>query len=262
LLCSIRRFRGKKVIIPVFLNSQAVRKKMKKVVERERNKSYYRVLHVPIWIWVFFILPGHLTFSLYTHGPDRRHAIWLAIVAAVCIWRGLRGRLPGVEPKPYITYFGVHQPNLGYRVVCYTAAWIDLLVPFTLNLMGMAGAVITGEYKVAELYRWLYYPLAALVVLATALDITPRARRSTANEGAERGWFYVAIWTVVASQLTGWAMWRLGSRMALSTEELAWARLGTTLLVAAVLLTLGFLGKLGRTERYRPMEEALATAQS
>ena len=38
---------------------------MKKVVEREKNKNYYRVLHVPIWIWVFWILPGHLTAALY-----------------------------------------------------------------------------------------------------------------------------------------------------------------------------------------------------
>ncbi len=52
---------------------------MKKVVEREKNKNYYRVLHVPIWIWVFWILPGHLTADLYAHGPDRRHWIWLAI---------------------------------------------------------------------------------------------------------------------------------------------------------------------------------------
>jgi hypothetical protein len=229
---------------------------MKKVVERERNKTYYRVLHLPIWIWVFFILPGHLTFDLYTHGPDRRHAILLAIITAACIWRGLVGRLPGVEPKPYVTYFGVHQPNLGYRVVCYTAAWIDLLVPFALNLIGMAVAVSTGVWKLKELYLWLYYPLAALVLLGTALDITPRARRSTANEGAERAWFYVAIWTVVASQLTGWAMWRLGSRMAFNSQELAWIRLGVTVLVAAVLLMLGILGKLPRTERYRATEEA------
>ena len=53
---------------------------MKKVVERERNKNYYRVLHVPIWIWAFWILPGHLTADLYAHGPDRRHWIWLAVV--------------------------------------------------------------------------------------------------------------------------------------------------------------------------------------
>jgi hypothetical protein len=224
---------------------------MKKVVERERNKTYYRILHLPIWFWVFFVLPGHLTFDLYAHGPDRRHAIWLAIVIAVCIWRGLAGRLPGVEPRPYVTHFGVYQPNLGYRVVCYTAAWIDLLVPFTLNIIGMLVAVITGAWQIAQLYRWLYYPLAALVMLGTALDLTPRARRSTANEGAERAWFYVGIWTVVPAQAVGWAMWRLGSRMALNNHELTWVRLGATVLVAAVLLALGVLGKLPRTQRYR-----------
>jgi hypothetical protein len=233
---------------------------MKKVVERERNKTYYRVLHLPIWVWVFFILPGHLTFALYTPGPDRRHAIWLAIVVAVCIWRGLAGRLPGVEPKPYITHFGVHQPNLGYRVVCYTAAWIALLVPFTLNLAGMVMAASTGTWEIDQLYVWLYYPLAALVVLATAFDFTPRARRSTANEGAERAWFYVAAWTVIPAQLTGWAMWRLGSRMEFGHEQLTLVRLGTTVLVAAVLLTLGVMGKLPRTERYRAGEQPLEAA--
>jgi len=50
---------------------------MKKVVDRERNKGYYRLLHAPVWIWVFFILPGNLTFALYAHGPDRRHGWWL-----------------------------------------------------------------------------------------------------------------------------------------------------------------------------------------
>ncbi|HZI56837.1 MAG TPA: hypothetical protein VFF39_08680, partial [Verrucomicrobiae bacterium] len=87
---------------------------MKKVVERERNKNYYRVFHVPIWIWVFWILPGHLTADLYAHGPDRRHWIWLAIVTAVCIWRGFAGYLPGGEPRPYITHYGEPKPNLWY----------------------------------------------------------------------------------------------------------------------------------------------------
>jgi len=234
---------------------------MKRVVERERNKNYYRVLHLPIWIWVFFILPGHLTFDLYTHGPDRRHAIWLAIVAAICVWRGIAGRLPGVEPQPYVTHFGVHQPNLWYRVVCYTAAWIDLLVPFTLNFIGLFVAVFTGMWSLKQLYSWFYYPLAALIVLATVFDWTPRTRRSTANEGAERAWFYVAIWTVVPAQLTGWAMWRLGSRMHFTAPELAWARLGVTLLVASVLVILGIKGKLPRTQRYR-VEEQMLTAST
>ena len=140
---------------------------MKKVVEREKNKNYYRVLHVPIWIWVFWILPGHLTADLYAHGPDRRHWIWLAIVTAVCIWRGFAGRLPGGEPRPYITHYGEPKPNLWYRVVCYTAAWIDLLVPFTINLIGLAINFFFGRWIINDLFYKLYYPLAAAIVLAT-----------------------------------------------------------------------------------------------
>ena len=137
------------------------------------------VLHVPIWIWVFWILPGHLTAPLYAHGPDRRHWIWLAIVTAVCIWRGFVGRLPGGEERPYITHYGEEKPNLWYRVICYTSAWIDLLVPFTINLVGLVINVVAGKYQIDVLYSNLYYVLAGLIVLGTVFDITPRARRST-----------------------------------------------------------------------------------
>ena len=223
---------------------------MKKVVERERNKGYYRLLHVPIWIWVFFILPGNLTSDLYAHGPDRRHWIWLMIVTVVCAWRGLVGRLPGVEPKPYITHYGVDQPNLPYRVVCYTAAWIDLLVPFALNAIGLVVAVLTGRWVIEDLYLWLYYPLMALIVLATLLDWTPRAQRSTLREGSEKAWFYVAIWTVVPTQVISWGMWRLGKTMALSPHALTEARFITFFVCTALFFVLGWRGSLPRTERY------------
>ena len=224
---------------------------MKKVVERERNKTYYRALHVPIWLWVFFILPGNLTYDLYVHGPDRRHAIWFALVFVVCAWRGIAGRLPGVEPRPYVTHYGVDQPNLPYRVVCYTAAWIDLLVPFTLNLVGITYANLTGSYVLADLYTWTYYPLALVVVAATLLDYTPRARRSTANEGAEKGWFYVAIYTVVPTQVASWAAWRLGGAMGLEKVSMARLRLLVFLLVGAWFFYLALRGKLPRSQRYR-----------
>jgi len=222
---------------------------MKKVVTRERNKGYYRVLHVPIWVWVFWVLPGNLTSDLYQHGPDRRHWIWLAIVVAVCAWRGALGRLPGVEPKPYITHYGVDTPNLGYRVVCYTAAWIDLLVPYSLNLLGLVIANISGKWMVPQLYIWLYYPLALAIVLATALNWTPRARRSTRNEGVEKAWFYVAIWTVVPCQVAAWAMWRLGPRLGFEGTSLTRARLATFLIVSAGLFAITYLGLLPRTQR-------------
>ena len=223
---------------------------MKKVVERERNKIYYRVLHVPIWIWVFWILPGHLTRDLFQSGPDRRHWIWLAVVTAVCAWRGFLGRLPGAEPKPYVTYWGVHQPNLWYRVVCYTAAWIDLIVPYAMNALGILIAAVTGRWMVLDLYTWLYYPLALAIVLVTVMDGTPRPKRSTRYEGAERAWFYVAIWTVVPSQLVGWAAWRLGGSLGVGPEQLVWIRLVSFFAVTMLFLFLGVKGRLPRTKRY------------
>jgi hypothetical protein len=223
---------------------------MKKVVERERNKNYYRVLHLPIWIWVFFILPGHLTYELYLHGPARAHGWWLAGVILVCAWRGWRGRLPGVEPRPYITHYGIDQPNLAYRVVCYTAAWIDILTPFALNLVGLVIASLTGRWILQQLYAWLYYPLAAAVVLATFLDWTPRARRSTIGEGAEKGWFYVGIWTVVPAQVAIWGAWRLGGRLGLEPLLLSRFRFSVFLAVAGIFFLMGLKGKLPRTQRY------------
>jgi len=231
---------------------------MKRVVERTRNKNYYRVLHAPLWIWVFWILPGNLTADLYAHGPDRRHWIWLAIVTAVCVWRAYVGRLPGAEPRPYITHYGEDKPNLWYRVTCYTAAWIDLLVPFLINLGGLVINFFTGRWVIGELYVKLYYILAAVIILATVLDLTPRARRSTRNEGAEKGWFYVAVWTVVPTQLAGWAMWRMGRYFALAPRALDDLRLLTFLIVAAIFFTLGLLAKLPRTERYNLSDHQLA----
>ena len=233
---------------------------MKRAVERERNKIYYRALHAPLWVWVFFILPGQLTYAFYTKGPDARHAWWLAAIVAVCIWRAYAGRLPGCEFRPYVTYYGVDQPNLPYRVVSYSAAWMDLLLPFALNAIGLLVPVATGQWLLASLYRGLYYPFCAAILLATILVCTPRARRSTHNEGAERAWFYVAVWTVVPAQLAAWAAWRLGGRMGLETMPLAWLRFVVFFSVATAALWLGIAERLPRTERYTE-PEALAPAE-
>src|SRR5207244_1970989 len=47
---------------------------------RERNKLHYRFNHWPIWIFVFFIAPGPLTFDLFERGFDARMALWLGAV--------------------------------------------------------------------------------------------------------------------------------------------------------------------------------------
>lgn len=223
---------------------------MKLAAGRSRNKTYYRALHVPIWIWVFFTLPGALTADLYEHGPDWRHGAWLAAVAAVCVWRGWRGRLPGAEPRPYITHYGVDLPNLPYRVVCYTAAWIDIVVPWAINLAGLCIAVAGGGWVVRGLYGGVYDALALGIVAATAANLVPRARRSIRNEGVERGWFYVGVWTAVPTQAAAWAMWRLGPALGVSAEALPAARLAVFIGVSVLMLALGTAQLLPRTWRY------------
>ena len=72
---------------------------------RDRNKVNYRLAHWPIWIFVFFIAPGPLTFELFERGFDRRMVLWLAVVLAVTgialeqVARNMRARGILAAPK-------------------------------------------------------------------------------------------------------------------------------------------------------------------
>ena len=94
---------------------------------RVRNKTYYRFLHWPIWIWVFFLAPGPLTFNLFAHGFSAANSAWLAVVLIGTGIAGRSGQLPGVEPAPYILRFDEDRPNPLYRKVCYTFGWNAVL---------------------------------------------------------------------------------------------------------------------------------------
>ncbi|HEX7958958.1 MAG TPA: hypothetical protein VF493_03525, partial [Terriglobales bacterium] len=78
---------------------------------RERNKLHYRFAHWPIWIAVFYLAPGPMTFTLFAHGIDRRMGLWLVVVLVGTGIAGLFGKLPGVEPRPYIIRFTEDRPN-------------------------------------------------------------------------------------------------------------------------------------------------------
>ena len=110
---------------------------------RDRNKLYYRFNHWPIWIFVFFIAPGPLTFDLFERGFDTRMALWLGAVLLGTGAAGLRGSLPGVEPRPYIIRFTEDRPNPLYRRVCYTFAWSAVITFAVLNAAGLVIAIVT-----------------------------------------------------------------------------------------------------------------------
>src|SRR5574338_600361 len=126
---------------------------------RERNKIRYRLSHWPIWIYVFFIAPGPLTFDLFSQGADRRMFIWLAIVLVGTGIAGLRGKLPGVEPRPYIIRFTEDRPNPLYRRVCYTLAWSEVIAFAVLNMAGLAMATATGVWRLRQMYDVAYFPI-------------------------------------------------------------------------------------------------------
>jgi hypothetical protein len=175
---------------------------------RERNKIYYRFAHWPIWIWVFFLAPGPLTFDLFAHGGSRSHLIWLAAVLLGTGVAGLFGQLPGVEPRPYILRFCEDRPNPMYRRVCYTFAWNALLNFALLNLAGLVVACITHRWMLKQIYARWYFPVFIVIVGGGLLGLLPRAGRSTKGEGIERRYFYAAVWSITLSQTSLLVLWK------------------------------------------------------
>jgi hypothetical protein len=176
---------------------------------RERNKISYRLAHWPIWIWVFFIAPGPLTFDLFSNGFDSRMALWLGIVLLGTGIAGIRGRLPGVEPRPYIIRFTEDRPNPLYRRICYTVAWSEVIAFAVLNAAGLAHAIATGVWELRRFYDVAYFPMVGSVWLLGALGRLPRVKRSTEGEGHERRYFYGSVWAVCVAQPVLWLLWKL-----------------------------------------------------
>jgi hypothetical protein len=175
---------------------------------REHNKVSYRVAHWPIWIWVFFIAPGPLTLDLFDRGFDSRMALWLGAVLVATGIAGLRGRLPGVEPRPYIIRFTEDRPNPLYRRVCYTLAWSEVIAFALLNMTGLVMAIATGAWRMRQIYDVAYFPIVITLWLLGAFGLLPRVKRSTQNEGHERRYFYGSVWAVCIAQPVLWFLWR------------------------------------------------------
>jgi hypothetical protein len=213
---------------------------------RERNTRLYRLAHWPLWIWVFFLAPGPLTFTLFAHGFSRRNLLWLALVLIGTGIAAIRGSLPGAEPAPYILRFDEDKPNPLYRRVCYTFAWNAVLSFALLNLAGLTIAAATGTWYMKQIYTYAYAPLCATILLLGALGLLPRVRRSTKGEGTERRYFYGSVWAVVAAQTLLLAVWKmLPANRAAAILKLA--------VFCGALLAMAFAAYRGALPRTRPI---------
>ena len=221
---------------------------------RHRNKLYYRFNHWPIWIFVFFIAPGPLTFDLFERGFDRRMLVWLAAVLTGTAIAGLRGRLPGCEPAPYIIRFTEDRPNPLYRRFCYTTAWGEVVAFAVLNIAGLAYAAVSGEWRLKQMYEAAYFPIAGTVWLLGAFGQLPRVRRSTKGEGHERRYFYGSVWAVTIAQPVLWLLWKVLPQSTISDV----VKLGAFVGILAFVGNLARLGVLPRTRPIVPGELAVS----
>ena len=219
---------------------------------RTRNKTYYRFNHWPIWIFVFFLIPGPVTFHLFAEGFQSSMKWWLLAVLIGTGIAGLRGKLPGCEPAPYIIRFTEDRPNPLYRRVCYTFAWSAAITYGLLNLTGLVVALVTGKWMMKQIYYYGYFPIAVPIWILGALGRLPRVMASTKGEGHERRYFYGTVWAMCIAQPTLWLLYKVLPR----------TRTSDVIELIVFIGMLGFVGYLSskgvlpRTRRILPGEIA------
>jgi hypothetical protein len=176
---------------------------------RECNTVGYRLAHWPIWIFVFFLAPGPLTFDIFAGRGNRWNVLWLTAVLIGTGIAALRGRLPGAEPGPYILRFTEDRPNPFYRRVCYTFGWNAAINFAGMNLLGLLVAARTGHWYMQQIYARVYPAVLLLIVLLGLAGLLPRVRRSTRGEGWERRYFYGTVWAVTLAQTVLLILWKV-----------------------------------------------------
>ncbi len=217
---------------------------------RTRNTRIYRACHWPIWIFVFFLAPGPLTFSLFAHGFSLGNSLWLGLVLVGTGIAALRGRLPGAEPGPYILRFDEDKPNPLYRRVCYSFAWTAVLSYALLNMTGLLIAAVTGVWQMKQIYTYAYLPLAAVILLLGAAGKLPRVESSTRSEGTHRRYFYGSVWAVTAAQTLLLVLWKALPQ----TSATSLIKLGAYVGALALMGWFAYRGMLPRTRPILPGE--------
>ena len=207
---------------------------------RTTNTVRYRLAHWPVWVWVYFIAPGPVTAALFAGQAGPWTWLWFVAVLIGTSLAAKSGLLPGTEPAPYILRFGDDLPNPMYRRVCYSVAWSVILTFAIVNMVGVLDVVVTGQWRMREIYAAVYLPVAASIWIIGALGRLPRARRSTKFEGIDRRYFYGSVWVVTISQVVLLVLWKTLP----ATRESDFVKLAAysgSLLATSLLARYGFL---------------------
>jgi hypothetical protein len=115
-----------------------------------------------------------------------------------------------------------------------------------LNMAGLLYAVVTGTWRMKQIYLYGYSPLCALILLLGILGKLPRVGPSTKGEGFERRYFYGSVWSVTAAQTVLLILWKL-------LPETRTGSLVKLLAFAGVLGLMGWATSRGLLPRTRPI---------
>jgi hypothetical protein len=159
--------------------------------------------------------------------------------------------LPGVEPAPYILRFDEDKPNPVYRRVCYTFAWNAVVNFALLNMAGLAYAVVTGVWRLKQIYTYTYSPLCAVILLLGMVGKLPRVGPSTKGEGTERRYFYGSVWAVTAAQTILLVLWKTLPPAISATRTGSLIKL---VVFVGVLASMGLAASRGVLPRTRPIQ--------
>ena len=69
-----------------------------------------------------------------------------------------------------------------------------------LNITGLVMAIVTGTWRLRQLYDAAYFPIVGSVWVLGAFGLLPRVKPSTQGEGHERRYFYGSVWAVAIAQ--------------------------------------------------------------
>ena len=150
---------------------------------RARNKLYYRFNHWPIWIFVFFIAPGPLTFDLVRARVSTRGwrcgSARCSSAPAIAGLRGAAARRASRSPTSSAS------PRTGRTRSTAASATRSRGARSSpsplLNIAGLVVAIATGHWYLKQIYRYAYFPLAGFGLAAR------RARPAAAREGVDQG---------------------------------------------------------------------------
>ena len=133
--------------------------------------------------------------------------LWLGVVLLGTGIAALFGS--SASSRAYHRSFTEDRPNPLYRRICYTLAWSEVIAFAVLNIAGLATAVLTGAWRLRQMYEVAYFPIVISIWVMGALGRLPRVKAVHAGTGPRTPLLLrFCLGGLHRSAHPWWALWR------------------------------------------------------